>query len=61
MRRLVTIFPEMFDGPLSASMLGIARERGLLDVRVHDLRDWTEGVAPPDRRLLATAADRAWS
>ena len=25
-------------------MLGIAREQGLLDVHVHDLRDWAEGV-----------------
>ncbi|MBA4370784.1 MAG: tRNA (guanosine(37)-N1)-methyltransferase TrmD, partial [Coriobacteriaceae bacterium] len=41
---VVTIFPELFDLPLSTSMLGIARERGLLDVRAHDLRDWAEGV-----------------
>jgi len=38
---IVTIFPEMFDAPLSSSMLGIAQERDLLDVRCHDLRDWT--------------------
>jgi tRNA (guanine37-N1)-methyltransferase len=30
----------MFEAPLSASMIGIARERGLLEVAVHDLRDW---------------------
>jgi len=39
---LFTIFPEFLDGPLAASLLGKARERGLLDVRVHDLRDWTD-------------------
>lgn len=33
-----TIFPEYFDGPLRASLLGRARERGLIDVRVHDPR-----------------------
>jgi len=38
---ILTIFPEMFDGPLSASVIGRARERGLLTVRMHDLRDWT--------------------
>jgi tRNA (guanine37-N1)-methyltransferase len=38
---IVSIFPEVFEAPLSASMVGIARERGILDVRVHDLRDWT--------------------
>ena len=38
---VVTIFPGMFPAVLDASMVGIARERNLLDVRVHDLRDWT--------------------
>jgi len=37
---LVTIFPAFFD-VLDLSLVGKARERGLLDVRVHDLRDWT--------------------
>jgi tRNA (guanine37-N1)-methyltransferase len=31
-------FPDYFDTPLRASLLGRARERDLLDVRVHDLR-----------------------
>ena len=35
---VVTIFPEFF-GPLDVSLLGKARERGIVDVRVHDLRD----------------------
>ena len=39
---LFTIFPEYLAGPLGASLLGKARERGVLDVRVHDLRDWTD-------------------
>jgi tRNA (guanine37-N1)-methyltransferase len=37
---IVTIFPEMCAGPLSLSMMGRAREKGLLDLRVHDLREW---------------------
>lgn len=36
-----SIFPEYFEGPLGASLLGRARELGLVDVRVHDPRDWT--------------------
>lgn len=36
---VVTIFPEYFGGPLDAGLLGKARARGILDVRVHDLRD----------------------
>lgn len=38
---VVTIFPSMFDSPMSASILGLAQERGLIEVRCHDLRDWT--------------------
>lgn len=38
---VITIFPSMFDGPMSASVIGIAQERGLLEVRTHDLRQWT--------------------
>ena len=34
----VTIFPAFFD-PLELSLLGKARSRGLIDLRVHDLRD----------------------
>ena len=36
-----SIFPEYLDGPLSASLLGRAREAGLVEVRVHDPREWT--------------------
>ena len=40
---VVTLFPEMFDGPLSASMLRVARDKGLTEIRVVDLRDYAEG------------------
>ncbi|MEX2276022.1 MAG: tRNA (guanosine(37)-N1)-methyltransferase TrmD [Actinomycetota bacterium] len=35
----ITIFPEILAEPLRASLLGKAIEAGLVDVRVHDLRD----------------------
>lgn len=37
---VVSIFPSYFDG-LSLSLLGKAQETGILDLRIHDLRDWT--------------------
>ena len=37
---IVTIFPEFFS-VLDVSLLGRARQEKLLDVHVHDLRDWT--------------------
>jgi tRNA (guanine37-N1)-methyltransferase len=36
-----TIFPEYLDAPLRLSLVGRAREAGLLDLRVHDPRDAT--------------------
>jgi tRNA (guanine37-N1)-methyltransferase len=38
---VISIFPEYLNGPLRVSLLGRAVERGLLDVRLHDLRRWT--------------------
>ena len=37
---IVTIFPDAF-APLAVSIVGRARERGLLEVRIWDLRDFT--------------------
>ncbi|MEJ1087646.1 tRNA (guanosine(37)-N1)-methyltransferase TrmD [Microbacterium sp. Mu-80] len=37
---VVSIFPSYFDG-LTLSLLGRARDSGILDLHVHDLRDWT--------------------
>ena len=40
---VLTLFPEMFKGPFNASIIKRARSKGLLDVNVHNLRDWGEG------------------
>ncbi|GAA3115076.1 tRNA (guanosine(37)-N1)-methyltransferase TrmD [Planomonospora alba] len=40
---IISIFPEYF-APLDVSLIGKARERGILDVRLHQLRDWTHDV-----------------
>ncbi len=40
---VVTIFPGYF-APLELSLIGKARERGLLEVAVHDLRSWAHDV-----------------
>jgi tRNA (guanine37-N1)-methyltransferase len=39
---ILTIFPRMLDGPLAEGILGRAIARGLVDVRVLDLREFTE-------------------
>jgi tRNA (guanine37-N1)-methyltransferase len=38
---VLTLFPEMFSGPMDASIIQRARQTGLLDLRVHNLRDYT--------------------
>ena len=41
---IVTIFPAFFRDPLSVGILGRARDGGLVETRIHDLRDWTTDV-----------------
>ena len=38
---VLTIFPGFFDGPLSTSLVGTAQADGAVELRVHDLRDWS--------------------
>lgn len=38
---LLTIFPEFFRGPFEHGVVAKAREAGLLEIRLHDLRNWT--------------------
>ena len=39
---IISVLPEVFAPMLEASILGRAQARGVIDVVVHDLRDWTE-------------------
>ena len=45
---VVTIFPEALRSPLEVGLLGRAVESGLIEVVVHDLRDWAPG---PHRKV----------
>ncbi|MCJ7514416.1 MAG: tRNA (guanosine(37)-N1)-methyltransferase TrmD [Dehalococcoidia bacterium] len=38
---ILTLFPQMFDGLLSCSIIARARERSLIDIRLHDIRAHT--------------------
>ena len=38
---VLTIFPEFFDGPFAYGVVKRAQDAGILDIRVHNLRDWT--------------------
>jgi len=40
---ILTIFPDMLEGPLTASILGKAADKGLIDINLHNLRDWAAG------------------
>ena len=41
---IITLFPDMFKGPFDMSMLWKAKDRGLVDIRMHDLREF--GLGP---------------
>lgn len=38
---IVTVLPEMLDGPLNCSILKRAQDKGLVEIVVHNLRDYT--------------------
>jgi len=38
---ILTIFPSMFTGPLTESILKRAQQKGLVDIQIHDLRQFT--------------------
>lgn len=40
---IVTLFPRMFEGPLDESILKKARERGFVQIEIHNVRDHAEG------------------
>jgi tRNA (guanine37-N1)-methyltransferase len=38
---VLTIFPEFFEGPFAHGVVNRAKEAGVLDIRIHNLRNWT--------------------
>lgn len=39
---IITLFPEMFTGPLSESIIKRAKDKGLIEIQYHNLRDFAE-------------------
>lgn len=39
---IITIFPEMFQGPFSESIMKRAQSKGIVSIQLHDLRDYSE-------------------
>jgi tRNA (guanine37-N1)-methyltransferase len=40
---ILTLFPNMFSGPFAESIVKRAIDRDLIDIRIHNLRDWGQG------------------
>lgn len=40
---IITLFPKMFSGPFDESIINRAKDRGLAEIYVHNLRNWAEG------------------
>ncbi|HOX96135.1 MAG TPA: tRNA (guanosine(37)-N1)-methyltransferase TrmD [Candidatus Woesebacteria bacterium] len=39
---ILTIFPEMFEGVLGTSIIGRATGTGVVEIKIHNLRDWSD-------------------
>jgi tRNA (guanine37-N1)-methyltransferase len=40
---IITLFPEMFAGPFDSSIVARAQQSGIVQIEMHNLRDWGEG------------------
>jgi tRNA (guanine37-N1)-methyltransferase len=41
---IVTLFPQICRAPLSESIMKRAQTNGIVDLRIHNLRDWTTDI-----------------
>ena len=57
---ILTIFPGFFESPLKQSILGKAVENRLVEVHIHDIRDFALINTGP-RMTIHMAAERGWS
>ncbi|SPE28688.1 hypothetical protein SBA3_1480006 [Candidatus Sulfopaludibacter sp. SbA3] len=57
---VLTIFPEFFEGPFAHGVVKRGKDAGLLDIRIHNLRN---GPATATKRWTTgpSAAVKAWS
>lgn len=39
---IITAFPDMFSAPFSESIIKRAQEKGIVEIKLHNLRDWTD-------------------
>jgi len=54
---IITIFPEFFTGPLDFGIVRRARVAQLIEVAIHDLRDYAHDRQPSTIVLLAEAKE----
>src|SRR3972149_4948342 len=40
---IITLFPKMFSGPFDESIIKRAQDKGLVEINIHDLRNFGEG------------------
>ena len=39
---ILTLFPKMFAGPFAESIVKRAQDKGLIEIRIHNLREWAK-------------------
>jgi tRNA (guanine37-N1)-methyltransferase len=56
---VLTLFPELFSGYVSQSILNLAIERGLVQVHLWNIRNWATGKHKAST-ISRSAAGRVW-
>ena len=57
---ILTVVPELLISPLNESILKRAQQKGLVEIVVHNLRDYAHDKRKPPT-TIRSAAKRAWS
>ena len=56
---VLTIFPEFFEGPFAHGVVKRAKDAGLLEIRIHNLRDWThDRLCPSVERVTVNSCSK---
>lgn len=46
---IITLFPDVFENYFNSSIIGRAKKKGLIKIRIHDLRSFASKIRPDDR------------
>ena len=57
---IITVLPALLAGPLDHSIIKRARDKGVVEIHIHDLRDFSHGQAPAGWMIMLLAEMQGW-